>query len=103
VASATKRTATEVLVRAVARIGAHLAEARIEAAQSGREGAVPRVEAAHENVAASTAIAADHEVALRRGPAGVVLLTGNATGRERSERTIPPGRWMGGSDCRGDV
>ena len=34
---------------------------------------------------------------LAEGPAEI------ATARERAERTLPPGRWMGGSHCGRDV
>ena len=34
---------------------------------------------------------------LAEGPAEI------ATARERPERTLPPGRWLGGSHCRRDV
>ena len=62
-----------------------------------------------------TAAGAEREaVRLADGPAyraGVDRPTGHlaegpaeiATARERTERTLPPGRWMGGSHCRCDV
>ena len=43
-------------------------------------------------------VAADRRIdRLAEAPAEI------ATGRERSERTLPPEWWMGGSDCGGDV
>jgi hypothetical protein len=42
-------------------------------------------------------------VVRQAGRAVEVLQTGNATANERTERTLPPGWWMGGSHCWGDV
>ena len=44
-----------------------------------------------------------HAAADRRIDRLVGAPAGIATGRERSERTLPPEWWMGGSDCGGDV
>ena len=92
-ASATKRIASEALAPEVGPIGA----ARID-----RVGVGLRIVEEVATAALIVIVAAPPGVA-HRTEAAADLPTGNATGREWAERPIPPGRWMGGSDCRRDV
>jgi hypothetical protein len=92
-----------VLALEVVRIGAgRIAEVRLAAGPTVHAEAAHLIEAEAGNAEALTAIVAAHAAGRRAGDA-VVLPTGNATGREWPERPFPPGWWMGGSNCRGDV
>jgi hypothetical protein len=76
-------------------------EAIVRTAVDARIGAVPlavEIEAAHlADVQALRGAVVRPTGQLAEGPAEI------ATARERPERTLPPGRWLGGSHCGRDV